>query len=49
MATLHASVITAATVGPCSGQLTRGASASNHTRTVPRSSPRHRRQPSPRS
>ena len=40
---------TATTVGPCSGQFTRGASASRDTRTVPQSSPRQRRRPSPRS
>ena len=34
---------------PCSGQLTRGASASNTACTVPTSSDRHRRRPSPRS
>ena len=37
------------TVGPCSRHETRGASASNQTGTVPRSSARHRRRPSPRS
>lgn len=40
---------TAATVGPCSRQLTRGALASNTTCTVPRSRARHRLTPSPRS
>ena len=40
---------TATTVGPCSGQHTRGASASKTTCTVPQSRPRHRRRPSPRS
>ena len=37
------------TVGPCSGQFTRGASASSTTCTVPQSNPRHRRRPWPRS
>jgi len=40
---------TAITVAPCSGQSTRGASASSSTCTVPRSNARHRRRPSPRS
>jgi hypothetical protein len=40
---------TARTVGPCVRQFTRGASASSHTGTVPRSSARQRRRPSPRS
>ena len=40
---------TARTVGPWSGQFTRGASASSHTGIVPRSKVRHRRRPSPRS
>ncbi len=38
---------TAATTAPCSGQATRGASASSSAVTVPRSSARHRRRPSP--
>jgi hypothetical protein len=40
---------TAATTTPCSGHATLGASASIITRTVPRSSARHQRRPSPRS
>ena len=40
---------TAATTTPCSGQATRGAAASSSARTVPRSSARHRRRPSPLS
>ena len=38
-----------ATMGPCSGHDTLGASDSRKHITVPRSSPRHRRRPSPRS
>ena len=34
---------------PCSGQLTRGASASRNTWAVPRSRPQQRRRPAPRS
>jgi hypothetical protein len=40
---------TAATVTPCSVQATRGASASRYTRVAPRSRPRQRRRPAPRS
>jgi hypothetical protein len=40
---------TAATTTPSTRQDTRGASASSTTGTVPKSSPRHRRRPSPRS
>ena len=40
---------TDATPTPCSRQVTRGASASNTARTVPRSSARHRRLPWPAS
>src|SRR5664279_1236714 len=40
---------TAATITPCSGQVTRGASASRNACTVPRSRVRHRRRPSPAS
>src|SRR6476661_3822142 len=40
---------TCRTVGPCTGQLTRGASASTKTWMVPISNPRHRRRPCPRS
>jgi hypothetical protein len=40
---------TAATVTPCLAHVTRGASASRNTWIVPRSSPRQRRRPSPRS
>jgi hypothetical protein len=40
---------TAATLTPCSGQVTRGASASVKACTVPGSSARHRRRPSPAS
>ena len=40
---------TAATTTPCTGQRTRGASASTNARTRPRSTARHRRRPSPRS
>jgi hypothetical protein len=38
---------TAATTTPCSGQQTRGASASREARTTPRSNARQRRRPSP--
>ena len=40
---------TCATTTPCSGQRTRGASASSNTRTVPTSRARQRRRPSPAS
>src|SRR5664280_1362039 len=40
---------TCATTTPCSGQDTRGASASTNARNSPSSSARHRRRPSPRS
>jgi hypothetical protein len=40
---------TATTVGPCSGQSTRGASASTNIRAGPTSRARQRRRPSPRS
>jgi len=40
---------TAATTTPWVGQVTRGASASRYAGTVPTSSVRHRRRPSPRS
>ena len=40
---------TAATTTPCSGQLTRGASASRKVRVLPRSRARQRRRPSPAS
>ena len=40
---------TCATTTPCSGHDTRGASASSTARTVPRSSARQRRRPSPAS
>jgi hypothetical protein len=40
---------TAATTTPCTGQLTRGASASSKTIVVPTSNDRHRRRPPPKS
>ena len=40
---------TCATTTPCTPHDTRGASASTNTRTVPASSERHRRRPSPAS